>query len=114
MLNIALALVGCLLAAALTRELVAAHPLPSPPLPLPGRPARRRPAPPRRGPRPRLPPRRRPTSRRPRPGGPGSAREPSDDEILDPRRILAPGRGAHGGLRLHRAAARDSDGRRLA
>lgn len=33
MLNIALALVGCLLAAALTRELVAAHPLPSPPLP---------------------------------------------------------------------------------
>ena len=33
MLNIALALVGCLLAAALTRELVAAHPLPSPPVP---------------------------------------------------------------------------------
>jgi len=33
MLNIALALGGCLLAAALTRELVAAHPLPSPPLP---------------------------------------------------------------------------------
>ena len=33
MVNIALALVGCLLAAALTRELVAAHPLPSPPLP---------------------------------------------------------------------------------
>jgi hypothetical protein len=32
-LNIALALVGGLLAAALTRELVAAHPLPSPPLP---------------------------------------------------------------------------------
>ena len=33
MVNIALALVGCLLAAALTRELVAAHPLPSPPVP---------------------------------------------------------------------------------
>lgn len=33
MLNIALALGGCLLAAALTRELVAAHPLPSPPVP---------------------------------------------------------------------------------
>ncbi len=33
MLNIALALVGCLLAATLTRELVAAHPLPSPPVP---------------------------------------------------------------------------------
>jgi hypothetical protein len=33
MLNIALALVGCLLAAALTRELMAAHPLPSPPVP---------------------------------------------------------------------------------
>jgi hypothetical protein len=33
MLNIALALVGCLLAAALTRELVAAHLLPSPPVP---------------------------------------------------------------------------------
>jgi len=33
MLNIALALGGCLLAAALTRELVAAHPLPSPPGP---------------------------------------------------------------------------------
>ena len=33
MVNIALALVGCLLAATLTRELVAAHPLPSPPLP---------------------------------------------------------------------------------
>ena len=33
MLNIALVLVGCLLAAALTRELVAAHPLPSPPVP---------------------------------------------------------------------------------
>lgn len=33
MLNIALALVGCLLAAALTRELGTAHPLPSPPVP---------------------------------------------------------------------------------
>ena len=33
MLNIALAIGGCLLAAALTRELVAAHPLPSPPVP---------------------------------------------------------------------------------
>lgn len=33
MLNIALALGGCLLAAALARELVAAHPLPSPPVP---------------------------------------------------------------------------------
>jgi hypothetical protein len=33
MLNIALALVGCLLAAALARELVAAHPLPPPPAP---------------------------------------------------------------------------------
>ena len=33
MLNITLALVGCLLAAALARELVAAHPLPSPPIP---------------------------------------------------------------------------------
>ena len=42
------------------------------------------------------------------------AREPSGDELLDPRRVLAPGRRAHGGLRLHRAAARGSDGRRLA
>ena len=33
MVNIALALVGCLLAAALTRELGTAHPLPSPPVP---------------------------------------------------------------------------------
>ena len=33
MLSNALALVGCLLAAALTRELVAAHPLPPPPVP---------------------------------------------------------------------------------
>jgi len=33
MLNITLALVGCLLAVALARELVAAHPLPSPPIP---------------------------------------------------------------------------------
>ena len=33
MVNIALALVGCLLVAALTRELVAAQPLPSPPVP---------------------------------------------------------------------------------
>jgi len=37
MLNIALALVGCLLAATLTRELVAGHPLPSPPVPRPTR-----------------------------------------------------------------------------
>jgi hypothetical protein len=37
-LNVALGLVGCLLVAALGRELLAAHPLPPPPVPRPARP----------------------------------------------------------------------------
>lgn len=41
----ALGLVGCLLAAALVRELVAAHPLPPPPAPRAGRPVPTAPAP---------------------------------------------------------------------
>lgn len=39
LLNIGLGLLGCLFAATLTRELLAAHPLPAPPAPRGGRPA---------------------------------------------------------------------------